>query len=204
MRRAPVTWLLLAGIGLMFAAETWLGGSTETQVLVFLGANVPQLVWGGQWWRLFTCLFIHIGALHLLLNSYALYQLGTMFEVLMGSGRMLAVYFASGLGGALASLFFMRGDLSAGASGAIFGLLGALVGFLMRRRNRLHPSGKQLLSSLLLWAGINVVFGLTNPMIDNAGHGGGAVTGLVLGLLLRERQRPERSYPETVEGGGAV
>jgi rhomboid protease GluP len=204
MRQAPVTWLVLAGIGLMFAAETWLGGSTDTRVLVFLGANVPPLVWAGQWWRLFASLFIHIGVIHLLLNGYALYQLGTMFEVLMGSGRMLGVYLASGLGGALASLFFMRGDLSAGASGAIFGLLGALVGFLMRRRDRLNPGGKQLLSSLLLWAGINVVFGLTNPMIDNAGHAGGAVTGLVLGLMLRERQRPEPPYPEMGEGGGAV
>jgi rhomboid protease GluP len=201
VRQAPVTWLLLAGIGAMFAAETWLGGSTDSRVLVFLGANVPPLVWQGQWWRLFTSLFIHIGVAHLLLNGYALYQLGTMFEALIGSGRMLGVYLASGLGGALASLFFMRGDLSAGASGAIFGLLGALVGFLARRRDRLHPSGKQLLTSLLLWAGINVVFGLTVPRIDNAGHAGGAVTGLALGLLLRERPRPDRFHRDLPETG---
>ena len=192
MRQAPVTWLLLAGIGAMFALETWLGGSTDSEVLKSLGANVPSLVWSGQWWRLLTSLFIHIGPLHLLVNCYGLYQLGTMFETLMGSRWMLAVYLASGIGGAIASVFFMRGGLSAGASGAIFGLLGALLGFLMRRRSRLMPSGKQLLSSLLLWAGINVVLGLSLPHIDNAGHAGGAVTGLVLGLLLRERPRPER------------
>ena len=187
VRQAPVTWLLLAGIGLVFAAETYLGGSTSTRVLVVLGANAPVLVWQGQWWRLFSALFLHIGFVHLLLNAYALYQLGTMFEAWMGSGRMLGVYLASGLGGSLASLFFMRADLSAGASGAVFGLLGALVGLLLRRRERLMPAGKQLLTSLLMWAGLNVVMGLTNPPIDNAGHAGGALTGLALGLMLRER-----------------
>jgi rhomboid protease GluP len=191
LRQAPVTWVLLTGIGLAFVAETLLGGSTDSRVLVLLGANVPVLVWQGQWWRLLTAVFLHIGIVHLLLNSFALYQLGTMFEAWLGSGRLLAVYLATGLCGSLASLFFMQADLSAGASGAVFGLLGALVGFLLRRRDRLMPSGKQLLSSLLMWAGINVVLGLTNPHIDNAGHAGGALAGLALGLLLKERDAIE-------------
>ena len=186
-RQAPATWLLLVGIGLVFGLETLLGGSTNPRVLLFLGANAPTLVWQGEWWRLFAAMFLHIGIAHLALNAYALYQLGTMFEAWMGTARMLGVYFATGLGASLASLFFMRGGLSAGASGAVFGVLGALVGFLARRRDRLMPSGKQLLTSLLLWAGLNVVMGLTNPQIDNAGHAGGAVTGLAIGLLLRER-----------------
>jgi rhomboid protease GluP len=189
--RSPLTAVLLLAIAAAFTAETALGGSTRTDVLVQLGANVPPLVLAGQWWRLFTAMFLHIGVPHLLLNGYALYQLGGLFESWMGSARMGVVYVLSGLAGSVASLFFLRDGLSAGASGAIFGLLGALVAVLVRRRERLTPVAKQLLVQLLMWAGINVVFGLTTPGIDNAGHFGGALAGFLLGLLVRPRwERP--------------
>ena len=187
LRRSPLTAVLLVAIAAAFAAETALGGSTHTGVLVYLGANVPELVLAGQWWRLFTAMFLHIGVPHLLLNGYALYQLGGLFESWMGSPRMAVVYVLSGLAGSVASLFFLRRGLSAGASGAIFGLLGALVAVLLKRRERLTPAAKQLLVQLVMWAGINVVFGLTTPGIDNAGHMGGAVAGFLLGLLMRPR-----------------
>lgn len=191
LRRSPVTAVLLLAIAAAFAAETALGGSTRKEVLIYLGANVPPLVLAGQWWRLFTAMFLHIGVPHLLLNGYALYQLGGLFESWMGSARMGVVYVLSGLAGSVASLFFLREGLSAGASGAIFGLLGALVAVLVRRRERLTAAAKQLLVQLLMWAGINVVFGLTTPGIDNAGHMGGALAGFLLGLLLRPRwERP--------------
>jgi rhomboid protease GluP len=190
-RGAPLTWLLLAGIGAVFALELTTGAIQDPRVLVRLGALVPVLVWAGEWWRLLTAMFLHGGWLHIALNGWALYQLGGIFEAWMGSARMALTYFASGLAGSLASLFFLRGDLSVGASGAIFGVLGALVGVLIRRRDRLQPQAKALLTQLLTWAGINVFLGFSTPNIDNAAHLGGAAAGLVLGLLLRptaERQ----------------
>ena len=195
-RQAPVTMALLAAIAGVFVIETLAGGSTDGAVLARLGANVPPLVRAGEWWRLLTALFLHIGIVHLLLNGWALLQLGGLFEAWLGSAQLAVVYLASGVCGSLASLFFMRGDLSAGASGAIFGLLGALIGFLLRRRDRLRPEAKQLLAQLVAWAAINVVFGLTTPGIDNAGHLGGAAAGFVQGLRLRprwERRAPQPS-----------
>jgi rhomboid protease GluP len=190
-RTSPLTWLLLAAIGAVFALELATGATQDPRVLVRLGALVPVLVWSGDWWRLLTAMFLHGGWLHIALNGWALYQLGGIFEAWMGSSRMALTYFASGLAGSVASLFFLRGDLSVGASGAIFGVLGALVGVLLRRRDRLQPQAKALLTQLLTWAGINVFLGFSTPNIDNAAHLGGAAAGLVLGLVLRptaERQ----------------
>ena len=185
LRRTPVTCLLLAGIGGGFLLESWAGGSTRPDVLVRLGANVAVLVRQGEWWRLLASMFLHIGLAHLLLNAWALYQLGALFEIWLGSSRLLLVYFGSGVVASLTSVLWRGEGLSAGASGAIFGVLGALVAFLLRRRDRLTGAARQLLVQLVIWAGINVVFGLTNPGIDNAAHLGGGVAGLALGGILR-------------------
>jgi rhomboid protease GluP len=167
------------------------GGSTETRVLVGLGANVPSLVLGGEVWRLLASVFLHIGILHLVLNGWALYQLGSLLESLAGGARLLAVFVIGGLAGSVASVAWhaLRGQnsLSAGASGAVFALLGALTALLWRRRDRLRPAGRALLSSLGLWAAINIVFGVTTPGIDNAAHLGGALAGLVIGATLKAR-----------------
>jgi rhomboid protease GluP len=189
LRRAPVTYLLLAAIAAVFLAETLLGGSANRQVLVLLGANVPRYVEAGQWWRLVASTFLHVGLLHLLFNGWALYQLGQLFEVWMGSARMAAVYFASGIVGSAASVLFLPtpDSVSAGASGAIFGLLGALLAFLLRRRQRLAPAAKSLLLQLAFWAVLNVVLGFTSSEIDNAGHLGGCLAGLLIGWSLRPR-----------------
>lgn len=185
-RSTPVTWLLLLAIGAGFALETVRGGSTNSEVLIALGANYPPLVWQGEYWRLASSLFLHIGVVHLLLNGWALFQLAGLFEAWLGSFRLLAVFLISGIAGSTASLFWTQG-LSAGASGAIFGLLGALIAFLLRRRENLTPQAKALLGQLVLWAGINVVFGFSTPGIDNAAHLGGCAAGFLLGLLLRDR-----------------
>jgi rhomboid protease GluP len=188
-RRTPVTTLLLLAIALVFVGETVSGGSTNTAVLVAFGANVPALVWQGQWWRLLASVFLHIGIAHVLLNGWALYQLGALFEILLGSAKLLAVFLVTGVAGAAVSLFFTRG-LSAGASGAIFGLMGALIAFLLRHRERLTPFAKSLLGQLVLWAGINVVFGFSMPGIDNAAHLGGCAAGFLFGLTLKPRLPP--------------
>jgi rhomboid protease GluP len=190
-RRTPVTTFLLAAIALVFLGDM-LTGRRLTQ----LGADEPTLVLQyGQWWRPLTSVFLHAGWMHLLLNGWALYQLGALFELLIGSRVMLVVFLASGLAGSAASLVWTHGP-SVGASGAIFGLMGALIAFLLRRREMLTPYAKSLLGQLVLWAGINVVFGFSTPGIDNAAHLGGCAMGLVLGLTLNGRQPRRELQPE--------
>ena len=179
-RRTPVTTCLLIAIGLVF-----LGDLATGSLLTALGADDSTLVLReGQWWRPLTSMFLHAGLLHLLLNGWALYQLGSLFEILIGSRVMLGVYVASGLAGSLAGLMWTHGP-SVGASGAIFGLMGALIAFLLRRREMLTPAAKSLLGQLVLWAGINVFIGFTTPGIDNAAHLGGCAAGFLLGLALK-------------------
>jgi rhomboid protease GluP len=190
-RRAPLTTLLLAAIGAVFAADALLGG-WHAHPLIDLGANQAQRVAQGELWRPLTSVFLHLGLFHLLVNGWALYQLGQLFEVWLGSVALALVYFASGLAGSLASLAFTLAGtdgISAGASGAIFGILGALIGFLARRRDRLSPEAKSLLVQLLVWAAINVVLGFSVAVIDNAAHLGGFAVGLGLGFVLPPRVR---------------
>lgn len=195
LRSSPVTAVLLIAIAVLFLVETWAGGSTNQQVLYAFGANEPiSVLQQGQWWRLFTSMFLHIGFAHVLLNGWALYQLGSLYEMAVGSSRMLMVYLASGLAGSVASVLWRPEGLSAGASGAIFGLLGAMIAFLLRRRDRLTPYAKSLLGQLVVWAGINVFFGFSigSGAIDNAAHLGGCAAGFLMGLLLRGREPETR------------
>lgn len=199
LRRSPLTVALLALIGLVFAADAL----SPDHLLLRLGANHAASIDAGQYWRLLTSVFLHLGVLHLVVNGWALFQLGGIFELWLGSARLALVFFTAGIAGSLASLAFTlagSGGISAGASGAIFGILGALIAFLARRRDRLRPAAKSLLVQLLVWAGINVYLGFTISVIDNAAHLGGCAAGFLLGLFLRERA-VFRPPPETVEPG---
>jgi rhomboid protease GluP len=186
LRRAPVTVALLVAIGAVYAADALVGD----HLLLRLGANHEPAVEAGQYWRLLTSVFLHLGLLHLAVNCWALYQLGSLLEIWLGSARLALVFLVSGLAGSLASVVFTlagTNGVSAGASGAIFGILGALIAFLARRRDRLRPAARSLLWQLLFWAGVNVVLGIRVEIIDNAAHMGGFAAGLALGFFLRER-----------------
>src|SRR5436190_13468431 len=183
-RRTPVTTLLLLAIAAGYVVQMVLGDP-----VIEAGANYGPAVLHGEWWRLVTSMFLHGGLLHLALNGWALYQLAGLFEIWLGSARLLLVYFVSGIAGSLASAL-ISGVPSVGASGAIFGLLGALISFLLRRHEDLTPQAKSLLMQLVGWAVINVVFGFSVKGIDNAAHLGGAAAGLLLGFVLRPRVRP--------------
>lgn len=188
-RRTPVTTALLIAIVLVFVADV-LTGLRLTE----LGADQRSLVLAGQWWRPLTSMFLHGGLLHLVLNAWVLYQLGSLCEFMLGSRQMLAVYLVTGLAGSFASLAW-QDHPSVGASGAIFGLMGALIAFLLRRREMLTPSAKSLLGQLVMWAGINVYLGMSMPRIDLAAHFGGFVMGFLLGLVLRGREPRMRPQP---------
>lgn len=143
----PLTKPLLSWIVLALNIIVWLlmtlgGGSTDIRVLVHFGAKVPWLVAGGEYWRLFTAIFLHIGFLHLAFNSYALYSLGPQVETLYGRNRFLMIYLLSGLAGSVAS-YVLSASVSAGASGAIFGLVGALTVYLIRQRDILGRRGRR-------------------------------------------------------------
>jgi len=185
LARAPLTRTLLIAIAAVFAADVATRLLLDRAILVELGASWAAPVLAGQAWRLLTATFLHAGILHLAVNGWALYQLGALVEILLGSARLAAIYFSAGLAGSLASVAWdlVSGSAvpSVGASGAIFGLLGALIAFLLRHRDRLRPEARSLLVQLVFWAGINIVFGFTTPMIDNAAHLGGFAAGLAIG-----------------------
>lgn len=191
-RRTPVTTLLLIAIVVVFVADV-ATGLQFTQ----LGADQRSLVLAGQWWRPVTSMFLHGGLVHLLLNAWVLYQLGSLCEIMMGSRQMLGVYLVSGLAGSFASLAWQEGA-SVGASGAIFGLMGALIAFLLRRREMLTPYAKSLLKQLVVWAGINVFLGMSMPRIDLAAHFGGFVMGFLLGLAVKGRELRPQPQPESL------
>src|SRR5699024_1398762 len=119
-----------------------------------------------EWWRILTSMFLHIGWAHIAMNMIALYFLGSIVERIYGAKRFLAIYFLAGIGGGLASFLFPE-NISAGASGAIFGLFGALLFFgVIYKKIFFQTMGK----GVLLIIGVNIVFGFGVPYIDMAGH----------------------------------
>ncbi len=163
-----------------------LDGSQDLRVLVFMGAKVNEYVVAGQVWRLFTAMFLHIGVLHLLFNLYALNALGPLVEGYFGTLRFLAIYVLAGLFGSLASFAFSPA-ISAGASGAIFGLAGATTVYFLRYRENYGARGRAILQNMLVVIGVNLAFGMMSPGIDNWGHMGGLIGGALVswGLLPR-------------------
>ena len=184
-----VTWAIL-GINVLVFLAMFVSGVSPVQPttdnLLRWGANFgPRTVTAGEWWRLFTSMFLHIGIIHIAFNMYVLYQIGPFMERLLGRLGFLIVYLLSGLAGAMASLVWNPYGVSAGASGAIFGLYGALLGFLSLRRESVPQevlSG--LIKSALIFIGYNVVYGLVQSNVDLAAHAGGLVAGGVCGLAI--------------------
>ncbi len=183
LTRPRAVYGLLIVIGLVFVLEELSGGSENPQVLVNFGANYAPLVSAGEYWRLFTANFLHIGFLHIAFNGYALYILGQETEAIYGPARFLVIFLLSCLSGAIASFAFTYG-LSAGASTGIFGLIGTMIAYFIRNRKVFGSLGRSRLNNLLFVAAINIVYGLSVPIIDNWGHVGGFLGGLLLGWLL--------------------
>lgn len=154
--------------------------SIDQRVLITFGAKVNTLIQDGEVWRLFTSTFIHIGIIHLIFNLYALWALGPLTEEGLGHRKFLVIYILSGLGGSIASFLFSPA-LSAGASGAIFGLLGALL-YYSYKRPALWKSGLGM--NLVIVILVNFGFGLVQPGIDNFAHLGGFITGAICSVLL--------------------
>jgi len=177
----PLWTYVLLGINIaVWLLMTVMGGSENPLVLIRFGAKFNPLIVAGQYWRLLTACFVHIGIMHLVFNAWALFNLGLEIETRFGRARFLALYLLAGL---LGSVFSFLGNdaLSAGASGAIFGLIGAMIAYFAIYRHRFGNWGKSRLTSALVVAGYNLFFGFMAVGIDNLGHIGGLVGGLLLG-----------------------
>jgi rhomboid protease GluP len=146
---------------------------------IFMGANNNYFVLiQGQYYRLFTAIFLHTNYIHLLINMFSLFQVGSFLEDGLGKFKFLILYLLSGLGGSLFSMLFQKEVLSVGASGAIFGLIGALLAWSVIKNQW------SITKIVILNLALNIIITLTVPNIDNFGHFGGFFTGFSLGLLL--------------------
>lgn len=156
-------------------------GSTNIMTLLNFGASYPPLVRGGEYWRLISSSFLHIGIVHLVLNMYALYIIGSQLEGFLGRTKYLVVYLGSAILGNLLSILFLGNSISAGASGAIFGLFGSLLYFGYHYRIYL---GNVLHSQLIPILIINFILGFVLSGIDIYSHIGGFVGGLLITMAL--------------------
>ncbi|GGD04913.1 rhomboid family intramembrane serine protease [Pontibacillus salipaludis] len=175
-RGKPIlTYLFIAINILMFVVLELNGGSQNTTTLIEYGAKFNPLIVEGEWWRIVSSMFLHIGIAHILLNMLALYYLGNAVERMFGSVRFLAIYFISGIVGGLAS-FALSQNVAAGASGAIYGLFGALLFFgLIYKKLFFRTMGSSIIGILI----INIVFSFAIPQVDIGAHLGGLVGGFL-------------------------
>src|SRR5713101_4485012 len=163
--------------------------------LVRWGANFGPLTVSGQWWRLLTCVFIHGGLLHIAFNMWCLWDLGRLAESVYGHWTFAVVYLVTGLASSLTSVAWHPAGLSVGASGAIFGIAGALIAsFYLGEFSLPRAAVMGTLRSVVTFVGYNLVFGAVMSRVDNAAHVGGLVTGLILGALIA-RVAPDRDAP---------
>lgn len=185
-----VTWGLLAVNLAVWALMELSGGSDRTLVLVRFGAMYGPLIAMGEYWRLFTAVFLHAGVLHLLLNCIGLWIIGRLVEGLYGRFRFITMYLIAGLSGSALSYVFNKA-VAVGASGAIFGILGALTAYFLAHRDLMGDMGRQNLTGLAVVVALNLAVGLIIPGIDNWAHLGGLAGGFAVGLALAPRYRYE-------------
>jgi rhomboid protease GluP len=159
------------------------------------GANIGPYTLSGQWWRLFTYMFVHGGILHIAFNMWCLWDLGALAESLYGPWTYAAVYLITGVGAGIASVAWNPFVASVGASGAIFGLAGALIAsFYLGEFSLPSFAIRGTLRSLLIFAVFNIFFGTVMSGVDNAAHFGGLGTGLLLGAMIA-KMAPQRDAP---------
>ncbi|MHB8216863.1 MAG: rhomboid family intramembrane serine protease [Candidatus Sulfotelmatobacter sp.] len=170
-------------LGMALSASTIMDFSGPE--LVRWGANLGALTISGEWWRLLTNVFVHGGIMHIAFNMWCLWNLGALCESLYGRWTYAAIYLICGVGASLASAAWHPYVPSVGASGAIFGLAGALLAaFKLGEFSVPRAALSGTLRSLGAFVVYNLIFGFAIPGIDNAAHIGGLVTGLIVGTLI--------------------
>ena len=191
--RVVVTWLFLAVNILVWLLMQLIGGffNEDVDLLLRFGAMFGPLIATGEYWRFFTAMFLHAGPIHLFFNCFALFIFGRLVEGVYGNARFTTIYLLAGLSGGALSYMFNRDAIAVGASGAIFGILGAFAAYFVAHRDTLGEMGRRNLTGLATIAAINLAIGLLIPNIDNWAHMGGLAGGFVMGLALAPRYRYE-------------
>jgi rhomboid protease GluP len=194
-RQVPVTVLLIAANLLLFLLMArinfapWSLGHDDP---LAWGANFGPATQDGQWWRLLTAVFVHFSFIHISFNMWALWDVGRLLERVLGRWRYALLYLGTGVVGNLLSLAVQGNEkVTGGASGAIFGLYGALIVFLWRERRQVDPSEFRWLFTVAVgFSAVMLGLGFFIPAIDNAAHGGGLLAGALLGSVLAKPWRP--------------
>ncbi|WP_294132548.1 rhomboid family intramembrane serine protease [uncultured Clostridium sp.] len=183
-----VTYILICVNILIFIITAFLSKSIyniDLYTLIALGAKVNGLINNGQPWRLITCAFLHGGLAHIAFNMYALKIIGSEVEYVYGKIKYIVIYLISALGGSIFSYLFNANSISVGASGAIFGLLGAMIIFGIRHKNKI---GKAYIINLFKVLLINIFIGVTLSNIDNGAHIGGLIFGCISALAVKDKK----------------
>lgn len=159
--------------------------------LLSMGAKYGPYIYEGQFWRIITCAFLHASVLHIGCNMFMLYSIGPEVQYVFGKFKYLTIYFVSCITSSIMSLIVNPDVISVGASGGIFGLMGALLAFIVFERNKID---KRYIKSLISNIVFNLLLGITLSNIDNAAHIGGFLGGFILGLILYKLNLKKRRY----------
>ena len=186
IKKEPVTVLFILLNILIFVIVDFTGGSENTVHMIACGAAYPPLILEeGETYRLFTCMFLHFGIYHIANNMLVLFVLGQRLEPVLGKVKFILVYLLGGLGGNIFSLLMETKKaeyaVSAGASGAVFAVMGAMLYVEIRSRGRIQDISVR---QMMIMAGFSLYFGFTSTGVDNAAHVGGLVCGFILAALL--------------------
>lgn len=186
IKKEPVTVLFILLNILIFVIVDFTGGSENTVHMIACGAAYPPLILEeGETYRLFTCMFLHFGIYHIANNMLVLFVLGQRLEPVLGKVKFILVYLLGGLGGNIFSLLMETKKaeyaVSAGASGAVFAVMGAMLYVVIRNRGRIQDISVR---QMMIMAGFSLYFGFTSTGVDNAAHVGGLVCGFILAALL--------------------
>ncbi len=180
--------------GLLYMSEhlgVSVRGLTPLRLANWTGMKIPRLVEAGQWWRLISSMFVHLDVAHIVFNGYGLYAIGPIIERFYGRARMFTIYMASGALATLASQLFSEVP-SGGASGALYGLVGAMLALGFKYRAVLPPRfSKALTTGMLPWVVFGIGIGFFDFVpFDNSAHIGGLIAGAALALVMRARLAP--------------
>lgn len=193
-----ITYTLIAINLLVYLLSSLLSrnlSEMDMEVLVHMGALFgPFTVVDAQWWRLLTAMFLHGGMTHLLMNMFSLYIVGRGVELYFDAKSYVVIYLFSGLIGGLVSLYVHPASVGVGASGAIFGIFGAMAGFFVAHRRHIEAQTKAFMKEFSIVIGINLVIGFSIPGIDVSAHVGGLVVGFIGGYMISRNSKQIWSY----------
>jgi len=182
----PATLMLIVALGAVFGWQISTGALASEESIIAAGALVRERIAQGEWWRLLSATVLHGGVEHIVGNAMSLYILGMASEHAYGTRSMLLIYLASGIAGSVLSAAMGPGP-SVGASGAIFGLMGAVMVLFWKHHHQLMVRDKRIGVVVAAWALFTIGTGLVTPMIDNAAHLGGMFGGMAVAWTLRPR-----------------